>query len=567
MLMDHAAVAGEPEVAAPATILRSGRLSAVLTSDGAVRELRVDGGPSLVGVGFLVRDAGWGTVPGEVACAEVGAASARMSGRHRGPGIDLAWDLAVDVSETGLAYRVSGRALADSTVNRVGLVALHPAAWAGLDVVVDHADGSSERSRFPELVAPWQPFSDVSGFDVATARGHVHVRFAGDAFETEDQRNWSDASFKTYSRPLALPFPYVLAAGGRFEQAVTVDVALPAGAARPRPHPVTVRPGGQVALPALGLCAVPDEDLGPYAADLAGLAPAWLRVDVLATADGLVGRDRLEAVAAAGIPVEVAVHVAGGDAGRGLDELAAVLGGLAEPPAAVLALDADHPATTASVAAVVRAAVGPAVPLLVGTDDNLAELNRNRVDPASVGADGVVFSSSPQVHDDDPAAVCATSDSLAAMVATARSFAHGAVEVGPLTLRPRRNIHAPGAVDRLGRDAGSVDPRQHTPLAAAWLLASLAALAAAGVERVTLGEVSGARGLAPAPGVGTPAGDVVAAVRRASVAREVVANDDALRGLDLDGVTWLANRSREPIEVRLRSRTLAVPPLGVAVAR
>ena len=35
----------------------------------------------------------------------------------------------------------------------------------------------------------------------------------GDTFEMEDQRNWSDASYKTYVRPLALPWPYVLPAG------------------------------------------------------------------------------------------------------------------------------------------------------------------------------------------------------------------------------------------------------------------------------------------------------------------------------------------------------------------
>ena len=34
----------------------------------------------------------------------------------------------------------------------------------------------------------------------------------GDSWETEDHRNWTDASFKTYSRPLALPYPYKVAA-------------------------------------------------------------------------------------------------------------------------------------------------------------------------------------------------------------------------------------------------------------------------------------------------------------------------------------------------------------------
>ena len=32
----------------------------------------------------------------------------------------------------------------------------------------------------------------------------------GDAWEMEDHRNWLDASFKTYVRPLALPYPYTI---------------------------------------------------------------------------------------------------------------------------------------------------------------------------------------------------------------------------------------------------------------------------------------------------------------------------------------------------------------------
>ena len=45
----------------------------------------------------------------------------------------------------------------------------------------------------------------------------VEVRMEGETFETEDQRNWSDASFKTYGTPLHLPFPVEVAEGTRVE--------------------------------------------------------------------------------------------------------------------------------------------------------------------------------------------------------------------------------------------------------------------------------------------------------------------------------------------------------------
>ena len=41
----------------------------------------------------------------------------------------------------------------------------------------------------------------------------------GDVFETEDQRNWTDASFKTYCPPLRLPFPRPFEDGEEIEPA------------------------------------------------------------------------------------------------------------------------------------------------------------------------------------------------------------------------------------------------------------------------------------------------------------------------------------------------------------
>ena len=50
----------------------------------------------------------------------------------------------------------------------------------------------------------------------------------GDTYEMEDQRNWTDASYKTYIRPLAEPWPYELSQGTQREQSVTVEITIPA---------------------------------------------------------------------------------------------------------------------------------------------------------------------------------------------------------------------------------------------------------------------------------------------------------------------------------------------------
>ena len=88
-------------------------------------------------------------------------------------------------------------------------------------------------SRFPADISPHQPAFDIAGLSWSHDGLDIDVRFAGDVFEMEDQRNWTDASYKTYSRPLALPFPYALAAGERVVQSID-DRASNRGARRLR---------------------------------------------------------------------------------------------------------------------------------------------------------------------------------------------------------------------------------------------------------------------------------------------------------------------------------------------
>jgi len=54
----------------------------------------------------------------------------------------------------------------------------------------------------------------------------------GDSFEMEDQRNWTDASYKTYLRPLGLPFSYTSMRGEDIEQSVTISFSGKSTAAR-----------------------------------------------------------------------------------------------------------------------------------------------------------------------------------------------------------------------------------------------------------------------------------------------------------------------------------------------
>ena len=72
---------------------------------------------------------------------------------------------------------------------------------AGSQCRVQRADGAAATLRFPQRVASEQP---VQGFTDLVALAHedvpgrwIELKFSGDVFEMEDQRNWIDASFKT----------------------------------------------------------------------------------------------------------------------------------------------------------------------------------------------------------------------------------------------------------------------------------------------------------------------------------------------------------------------------------
>jgi hypothetical protein len=101
----------------------------------------------------------------------------------------------------------------DFLTARTGFVVLHPLAGvAGRPVEVVHTDGTIERSAFPAAGGTRCSRSSTSAPSAHEVLPGLHavVRMEGDTFEMEDHRNWTDASFKTYVRPLALPWPYTL---------------------------------------------------------------------------------------------------------------------------------------------------------------------------------------------------------------------------------------------------------------------------------------------------------------------------------------------------------------------
>lgn len=537
--------------------LHAGSWTLDLDEQGVLRHICLGDREVLRALAGVVRDADWGTVAGAVVIERCEAGedwfSVRFTSTHRGAGVDLVWVGTVSGhADSTIRMTFEGRARRRLRTNRVGLVALHALEGAGRPVEVVHTDGTVESSRFPELVSPHQPFLDVAAFRQRTEGGaEIEIRFEGDVFETEDQRNWSDASFKTYSRPLDLPFPYTLEEEETISQTITLRAT---GELPPRREtastPVTVHVEDAPATwPRLGLGWAASH---PEATDALGaLRPGWLRVDLAVDADGRVSGIRsLADAAATGLPLELAVTVV---EGAPLEELAGLLAiGSVDH---VLAYTEGTPSTTADTLDAVRAAVPAGLPVRGGTDGNLAELNRF---PPASGGDGVALSINAQVHDGADLAVMQTVEAYPAMIATARCRGDtDHVTVSPVTLRPRRNLYATAGTSAHvgdGVDPATVDPRQHDAFTAAWAVAVLAALSAAGTAEMTLFEHAGPRGILDADGRRTPVADVLASAYAADGALTLTSDDPAaVAGVALrigGGVTVVvANLTDRPREV------------------
>lgn len=135
--------------------------------------------------------------------------------RHREAEIDFRWSGRISGDRRGtVRFTTDGIAGATFRSNRIGFCVLHPMELAGVPVAVETGGGLVEGS-FPERISPWQPFTDFTALRWPIRPGFSAVlRLEGGLFEMEDQRNWTDASYKTYCPPLRAPYPVQLDKGG-----------------------------------------------------------------------------------------------------------------------------------------------------------------------------------------------------------------------------------------------------------------------------------------------------------------------------------------------------------------
>ncbi len=489
--------------------LRAGPLTATLEG-GDLRYVKLGEDPVVLRLYAAVRDRNWNTIEPRFLSYDVDRAddgfTVRFVAEHIANDVDFEWQGTLTGTPDGvITASMDGVARGDFQRNRIGWCVLHPMEVAGVPASTETPAGTVA-GAFPDRISPHQPFFDMQSLAHGTpGGGDVTIRFEGDLWEMEDQRNWTDASYKSYSTPLRIPYPVEIRKGDRVRQTVTI-VGTGSGVepdAADAPIRVVVDSTRAKPIPPIGIGVASHGD--PLADQdiplLRALRPAHLHLPLDLTAAGWLDALQQAAEQARALHAALAIEVIVAPDGKELAGFAEALARVDVAIAWVLvfakgSLDSTEPVLTAARKAFAEAGVETLIG--GGTRGYFTELNRAAPVLPLDRMDVVAYTINPQVHAFDNASLTETLAAQPETVRSARAFTgERKLVVGPITLKPPFNPNATGPEPdhAPGELPTAVDARQPSLFAAGWLTGSLNALGNAGVDALTYFETTGWRGL------------------------------------------------------------------------
>ncbi len=483
----------------------------IIYENGTLRSFFVGGTEVLRMIYPAVRDPDWNTVIPAINHQHFQKLDDRFSiefiATYKGYGIEFEALISFAGEKDGsITCSMEGRALNTFQKNRIGFCVLHPVhTCMGKEVLIGHSDGTTEKGAFPVLINPHQPFLEVAFMEYAPEKDlRLRIDFEGDVFETEDQRNWTDASYKTYSTPLALPFPVKIDKGTVIEQKVRFSVMKisPRIQIKPLPkQPVHIEiTKHKTPFPAIGLLHSSRYPTlsGTDSSLLRSLKIDHLRVD-LSFAKKTWQKKFEEASLIAkqlDLPLFISLEFSDhpvNDTGNFIDAC------FTDSPKidSLLLINEATKVSDSKWFVPVKKLLRKKwenISVGAGTNANFAEFNRNRPFPKE--ADFLAWSVNPQVHTFDYLTIIENLQTQADTVISARTFQPGIpLWVTPVTLKPRFNSVATQSETSDLNFLSPPDPRQMSLFAAGWITGSIKYLAEAGASKITLCETTGEKGL------------------------------------------------------------------------
>lgn len=495
-----------------------------LYEPGLIRQLTVVGTEVVRMISAPVRDANWGTFPPTLLSNSIDETpdNVRIEEVFSVAEGRLLADLTFVVHADGLVsadLTLTGKE--DVQTNRAGFTLLHPiAGTTDTALTVTHSDGHVVQTRFPEQIAPGQPAIDITGLAHTVDDVDISITFEGETFETEDQRNWSDASFKTYCRPLSLPFPYTIAKGETVTQRIAINLdCKPESTHQGLAATPTQGIEKPVRLPQICLAVEPDWLTS------ASLPQGVIPVLRFAGTDSW-SDEKLVQIAQTHRGVDIEIVIPEGKAPPGvcetvnacLERCRLTAKSVTALPEAYLksyqpsgpwpeGLSPDDCAKPAR-QTFQNARIG------VGMLTHFTEFNRRPPDP-SLG-DYVTFANTAIVHAADDISVWETLETLPHIFASAKALSGDLpMRLGLVSIGMRSNPYGAALAPNPGHAKIAMtgdDPRQREPFAAAYAVAAFALAAQAGVEAITLAAPSGRLGTMNADGSLLPIGKALNAL-------------------------------------------------------
>ncbi|MEI9917321.1 MAG: hypothetical protein WDO14_00795 [Bacteroidota bacterium] len=208
-----------------------GKLS-LLYENGFVRYIRSGENEIVRNIYFALRDNNWTTAPFVRSDERISVTPKYFEITYTATNVVegtevFRWRVKITGNDSGeVDFAVDGECLAPYNRNRAGICVLHPVRdTRDKPLHITRPDGSRYETKFPSAISPYQPFFEIRKMTwPVVGDAWAELQFEGDIFETEDQRNWADFSFKTYSTPLAVPYPVMLKPGDKVNQRVRLSL-------------------------------------------------------------------------------------------------------------------------------------------------------------------------------------------------------------------------------------------------------------------------------------------------------------------------------------------------------
>lgn len=505
---------GTTELAGSGKLASAGPIKAIIEA-GALRAISMGDLELIRQIDFPVRDQNWASLSPKVVFETLEETEEGFRYEYHfevGDGALICRIVYSASSDGSLKAEGEAEARQDFTTNRTGFTVLHPInGFAGQPVQLRRVGGRTETLVMPEHISPDQPMKDIAGLVFDLDGTKLDIAFDGETFEMEDQRNWSDASYKTYCRPLVEPFAYQIKAGSKLQQAITVTVSgEPKALTSAKCGTFRISPALNEPLPELLLAGdegwLPDGSALPSLAD-SGLKTLLLRVTPANAATLLVKAKSVIEVLSGDLDLEIVLDD-GLPAEPQLQTLAALCAECELSPRHVIALPAAYLVsyqptsvwpTGLSPADAVAAAreAFPQACIGAGMLTNFTEFNRCR--PDQLVSDYITHCNTATVHAADDASVMQTLETLPHIFKSAHAIGEDrSYRLGLIAIGMRTNPYGAAISDNATQDRLTMatwDPRARALFGAAFAVGVLASTAGQGVAALALASPAGPFGV------------------------------------------------------------------------